>query len=473
MAADVTRPASARPLRPLCPDACFFGPRTPVHKPRSSCALCPEPGVLPLHVRVAEAPDALHDAEGDAGREHRGAAVGEQRQRDPVRGPWCPQEDASPTPQRGSRVRSPAAAGGTAAASQVRIDARHPSDPRRPARYTRSMQTRAAVLALVTLAALDGEASAQVAAAAKPDAPVFVAAWRDDGVLVPFARVDGRVWTPVWPEVLCGDEVDTVKADHLPLSDLPPSWLGCGPAGVPLRWTGVSWKGLEGLAIEPVVRRVDAHCCGTWGLPVQGAPPTQQHGETKGIALSSTQGTRPFAEVDARSPKGRRLTEYLLRVLAEAETSALRGASRSAGDHLRYELERFPPHPEDRERTLTEFSLVEADGGESGTLISFRVQRRYPVSPTATDNRCGAVTVLAGWLSQGRDGPLAVLEKKLDLTDCDQMDVQAHFPFALVERSGAVFVLERRHGYEDESYAVLEVTSKGMKTVFEKNGGGC
>jgi hypothetical protein len=318
-----------------------------------------------------------------------------------------------------------------------------------------------------------GAAIAQKPVAGASDAPILAAAWRDDGVLVPFGRLDGTVWTPVWPEVICGDGGDTVEGNSLALSDLPSAWLGSRHGSVPLHWTGFTWQGSEEVSIEPEVRRVDAHCCGTWGLPVRGAPPPERHGETQGIALSSARGARPFHELGADSPEGHRLKEYLVPMLNEAETSDLRKAASSKQEHQRYLARLFPSKAEDRISAPLDVFFVAVGGAELGTLISFRVLRRYPPPSAASNDQCGAVAIFFGWLREAKDGSLAVLERHLDLTDCDQQEVQDHFPFALVETSGRVFVLERRHGYEDESYAVLEATPHGIKQVFEKNGGGC
>lgn len=334
---------------------------------------------------------------------------------------------------------------------------------------------RSVLLAILVCVVGSGvEAAGQSAAQTPANPSLLAAAWRDDGVLVPFVKLDGGIWSPIWPEVSCGGGgADVVKGDSVDLSDVPSAWLGSGPTPIPLRWIGMTWKGPEELTIEPRARRVDAHCCGTWGLPVHGAPPPREHGETQGIALSSARGTRPFHELPADSAEARRLEKYLLPTLNEAEASALRTAANSKDEFQRYLVRLLPSRTEIRTGTPREVSLVAAESAQLGTLISFTVVRRYPQPSQAVNGQCGAVAILSGWLREARGGSLALLARHLDLTDCDAQEVEDRFPFALVEANGLVFILERRHGYEDESYAVLEVTTDGIRPVVEKNGGGC
>jgi len=325
---------------------------------------------------------------------------------------------------------------------------------------------------LASLVAVGFASGAQTQTTTRSPTLVLVAAWRDDGVLVPFAKCDSGVWSVIWPEVACGDENDAISGDELPLTGMPETWLR-DPGQPPSTWFGFSWESFaEPLKVQQA-RRVDAHCCGTWGLPVLGAPQPTEHGETQGIALTSKDAVQPFVQLDPKGAEGRKLSQFLMPVLADAETVALRRALRSPGEDERHLAARFPADPSIRARTPFETFFVKAVAGKLGSAVFYNVERSYQVPPADPDSTCGAVVVLSGWLRQAPDGTVSVLQKNLDLTDCDQKDFQSRYPYALVQAGDKIFVLERRHGYEDESYAITQITPKGLKLVLEKNGGGC
>jgi hypothetical protein len=105
-------------------------------------------------------------------------------------------------------------------------------------------------------------------------------------------------------------------------------------------------------------------------------------------------------------------------------------------------------------------------------LCSFTTSRRLQEPPFATDPSCEAVTIVQGWFTRAGDRH-AILQVGATVTDCDGVELRTSSPFLLIVPEGRNFVVVREHGYEDESFEILELRGNRLEPQLEVRGGGC
>ena len=89
-----------------------------------------------------------------------------------------------------------------------------------------------------------------------------------------------------------------------------------------------------------------------------------------------------------------------------------------------------------------------------------------------TDPNCGEIVVVQGWFIQSTD-KFSLLRSDATLTDCDAVHLRTSTPLILITAGTRRFVVVREHGYEDESFAVIEIRGNHLEKVLEVAGGGC
>ena len=81
--------------------------------------------------------------------------------------------------------------------------------------------------------------------------------------------------------------------------------------------------------------------------------------------------------------------------------------------------------------------------------------------------------MMTGWLLPTDDATLTVLDPKVFLTDCDAKEARTGVPLAAFRVSGQLFWVLQEHGYEDETYLIVEIRASEVRYPIEVNGGGC
>jgi hypothetical protein len=283
-----------------------------------------------------------------------------------------------------------------------------------------------------------------------------VAIVRTDGRLVPFAAWNGGGWQRAWPEIF--------EAAGSPAA-IDEVWLRRGQR-VPRLWR--VWPSSGGGPVRARVRGVEiveAHCETQVALKTDFPEPRPRDPEEGvegrfGIAVHD-----PAVPVRAIERLGRshalwRKAEQVVRAGFDAREKA----QALAGDR---QLPRYEPTP----RVL--LSELYRQAGSPGSLVYFVAERAYPTGPFFADTTCPSRTVMSGWLAPGSGGSLTLLDPKVFVTDCDGKEIVTTSPLGALQVGKRSFWVVQEHGWEDETYTILEVGPAEVRRAFEVDGGGC
>jgi len=302
---------------------------------------------------------------------------------------------------------------------------------------------------------------ALTAAAADPSG-FTVGALRRDGVIIPFAAYDGKMWLSRWPGAERDPEIP------INLRSIPTRWWG--PAG--LRETWQTWiDGRAGGTIRALQPDwIDAHCLKHVGLrtdyrssqPV--APADERPYPKAGLVVSPPQTIEPIETVDVRAPQ---LTGFLP-VLREAFDRAERATA-----------ERFnhPVQRKVREEIVPELQAVYAFGQAPRTYYveSLRAYRLFSIAggdwPFEDSKGCG-IAFGTGWFARDDKG-FRPLEMSVRMVPCDMYGATYMLPFGAMRLGSKVYWIAQFSGWDHERYVVVDIRAKDVEAVVNAWGGGC
>ncbi len=332
---------------------------------------------------------------------------------------------------------------------------------------SRPVKPVAGLLIALILSAAGSNGSARHAAIERAE-PIWVAALKGDGALVPVAQYLGGHWVNSWPKPDEQLEKDLRVLEDVPRSwfqgSLPRTWYPSAPAvgGAPIRIR------------KPV--KAQAHCQGVWGFSTDVEPSADRssYHETVGTATTVLKGVKPFADVVQASREALNLASFLRPSFETFESAAIekkvaKGESvggRLASGHPVLEGER-------RVKELTvegRWAPVPAPGR---SLYFFSASRAYAEPVKSQDQGCDALSLFQGWVLERQNGGRVLLHKGLTLTNCYGKEVVSMTPFVALNVDGKTFLIAVLHGYEDERYEILEFGGSLLKSVLRIDGGGC
>lgn len=117
-------------------------------------------------------------------------------------------------------------------------------------------------------------------------------------------------------------------------------------------------------------------------------------------------------------------------------------------------------------------SLYRGNSGVSGEyLYYFEAEKQYPQTAASSDRGCHDVSLFRGWVSTHGKGGLGLMDSQLSLTDCDRKGPSTTMPLGMMNLQNRTFLFVREHGWEDESYIILEPNHSGLHRVLETFGG--
>jgi hypothetical protein len=119
-----------------------------------------------------------------------------------------------------------------------------------------------------------------------------------------------------------------------------------------------------------------------------------------------------------------------------------------------------------------ELNCVGTGHEQDGELCAFEASRRLGTKPSQDDPNCEEIVVVQGWYKSSAD-TFTLLQVSGLLTDCDFKEFRSSTPLVLIEVGGRSFVVLREHGYEDESFAVVEIRGDELQEALKVPGGGC
>lgn len=277
--------------------------------------------------------------------------------------------------------------------------------------------------------------------AARDDASHFIVAiLRADGTLVPFAQYGNGGWMNPWPKPRqTAESIYAESTEEIPhsLGDLPEPWFKqCGK--VPKRW--YFWSSAERrtvLTADKVVK-VENHSQSNWALTSD--LPTRNtddnHHQNLGIAATVNHRIEPLIEIRIDTDEAKEITSFVRQAFEEAKSAELktlyRSKSRVDGEYLYY----------------------------------FEAEQKMPAN-----RDCPDIALFQGWTTADELGGMGLLDSRQYLTDCDLKGPSFMTPLGLLRLQNMTYLFVTEHGWEDESYLILELAKSGLHKVLETFGG--
>ena len=277
---------------------------------------------------------------------------------------------------------------------------------------------------------------------------------RRDGVVVPFARLEGSSWRHAWFRL---NPIPEVPVD---LRSVPKRWWG--PTGAVDTWYATTPARGDALAPLRVVQPdiIPAYCGRQIGLRTDYAaaepkPPIGDHPYPKdGLAVAPrVEGVRRIDIIDPGAPEAIGLVDVVNDAFNEIE--------RNIYGH--------PIRPKDREAIRPEVESVYAYG-DRARYYYVEAAREYR-EHGATD-RCSAAAVGHVWIVRDEGRPTA-LSTSVVVQDCDRSEAIYMTPLGIVTAGGKTFWIAQFAGSEDESYQVIELKPRAVEAALIGTGGSC
>lgn len=300
---------------------------------------------------------------------------------------------------------------------------------------------------------------------------------RGDGTLVPFAQYGNGGWYNPWPNPRGSAESvyaeDTEVIPHS-LGELPEPWFRqCGK--IPETWYFWSLAATPAVLSVSRVMQVENHSQKNWALltdfPKQSAE--NSHHLNIGVALNVNEKVEPMIEIKPESVEAADLLSFIKQLFDEAETAEL---NKIHAEQLR-ELEASTPFfsLSSEARAKVRMSITKLSRSKSSLngkhLYYFEAEKQYGRPATSTDPSCNDVSLFQGWMDATELGGLGLEDSRLFLTDCDMKGPSTATPLGIMTLKNKIFLFVSEHGWEDESYMILELSNSGLHKVLETFGG--
>jgi hypothetical protein len=290
-----------------------------------------------------------------------------------------------------------------------------------------------------------------------------LAVLRRDGLMLPFAAFNGDDWTITWPADL--------RQRELPVNTeaVPDHWWG---GRRPEAWQAWLTDGTDQpLAVQkPFV--FPTYCGTRLGLrtnyiPTEPMPPVAARPFPKdGLGVSGGVRVAPIDVVDKTSPEWTALVTELAKEFDRIEDREVSGAGVNAGW-------RHPLRPTQRKaipiRLESWYRMPIDDTG--GTASWIEAVRSYPVRPE--DEGCGLETFFSGWIVRQKAGAKPRAQLGARLMYCDRVGANYMLPFGKMRLKNAWFWIYQLSGYDNEWYAVAEISRSRVRVVAEYLAGSC
>lgn len=269
---------------------------------------------------------------------------------------------------------------------------------------------------------------------------------RADGTLLPFAQYANGGWMNPWPSPRrpAASIYDEEPEEVIPhsLGNLPEPWfLQCGK--IPPKWYFWSSPNSPQVLNASQVLQVDNHSQKNWALltdfPKQNTKGT--HHRNLGVALNVNAKVEPLIQIETNSAEAADLLSFVRQVFGNADNAEMktlyRSSSRLNGEYLYY----------------------------------FDAQKQHKRSTVSTEPGCNDISIFQGWVSADEKGGMGLFDSRVFLTDCDLKGPSFSTPLGILKLKSSIFLFISEHGWEDESYWILELDKSGLHKVLETYGG--
>ena len=289
---------------------------------------------------------------------------------------------------------------------------------------------------------------------------------RGDSLIVPFAEYRDGKWLTPWPKPDgFGDNQDNS------LADLPSAWFDRNK-GLSATWYYRAPSDVTTVMKISKTKKVQNHCQENWAVlcDFPGKPlKAGDHHVNIGVTLDADEMVGNPIEIKNSSQEWRRITSFVRPAFDKSEGLKPPGFD-SAGPAGHY-----PSSAERKEAKLTTSRLYRNKEVINGQRIYYVEAKKEYKNPAfaGREPSCHTISFFKGWILQNENGRLSLIDSRYILSDCDMKAVGSTKLLGILTISGRIFVITEDHGYEDESYGILELKGSRIKQVLRVYGGGC
>lgn len=323
----------------------------------------------------------------------------------------------------------------------------------------------------LALALVAGYSVDKASFSAKDDSTsqLMIGMLRADGTLVPFAQYGNGGWWNPWPkphQIAESIYAQSPEVMNHSLADLSEPWFKqCGQ--IPTSWFFWSSAGTFTALIASQVVKVEAHSGTNWALLTDFPKRISKDPlhDVIGVAVSVRQKIEPFIKIETVSTQGKDISSFIKQIFDVEETVEI--------DRMRSETPAAIPSlasslsAEERAKVETSLTvLYRSNSVVNGKHVYyFEAEKQYEKRTNSGEPGCNDVSLFQGWISTDERGGMGWMAGKLVFTDCDRKGPSTMIPMGLMTLKDQVFLFVREHGWEDESYTILELKS-GLHRVL-------
>lgn len=296
----------------------------------------------------------------------------------------------------------------------------------------------------------------------------LVAVLRADGVLVPFAQYgNGGFYNP-WPKPQpcrgCTDEIYPHS-----LGELPQPWFVQG-GSMPKRWYFRSPNGALTVLKTLKIAEVENHSQKNWAVRTDFPHERVELPHHRNIGIAITANIR-IESMSESKLELERLTSFIKDAFDAEETMKIERLASydpsGTASLFRFGLSESAAV---RKRTEVTTKFYRSESPINGEyLYYFQATKKYAIPRFASS---GHVSLFRGWASVAarQEGQLGVILSEIVFTDTDMKGPTTSLPLGILKVTGRTFIFVEEHGWEDESYVILELNG-GIHRLLETFGG--
>jgi hypothetical protein len=289
---------------------------------------------------------------------------------------------------------------------------------------------------------------------------------RGDSVIIPFGEYRDGKWLARWPKPDgFGEDIDNS------LADLPDAWFDRNGV-LSTTWYYRASSDLATLIKTSKKIKVQNHCQENWAVlcDFPGQPlKAGEHHRNIGVALDIDKWIDTPIEVINSSKERRKITSFVRPAFDKSEGIKPTGIG---------SLKPYPHYPSNAERRKARLiisRLYRSREPIDGQRIYYvEAKKEYKnLFFSKTDPSCNMISFFNGWIVQNKRGGLRLIDSRYILTDCDMKLAASTRLLGILPMRDRIFIITEDHGYEDESYRILELKGSRIKQVLNVYGGSC
>ena len=299
---------------------------------------------------------------------------------------------------------------------------------------------------------------------------------RADGTLVPFAQYGNGGWWNPWPKPrLVAESIYAESSDSLEhsLADLSEPWFKqCGE--LPISWFFWSSAGTPTELSASRLVQVRAHSGTNWGLltDLPKRTSTDPLHDVIGVAVTVRQKIEPITKIEPASTQGKEISSFIRQIFDVEETAEIDRMREGTPLSANLSPIAFSLSSEERAKVETSLTVLYRSSSVANGehVYYFEAEKQYQKRITSGGLGCNDVSLFQGWIAGDvRDG-FGLMAGNLVFTDCDRKGPSTMIPLGIMTLKDQVFLFVREHGWEDESYTILELHQSGLRRVLQTVG---